>query len=101
MYVLFVNRANRNLIRLMNSWNNPGSRHRKLPQGTIIEKLGSNALLMSDDTFSVRLLQWLKGRDRDDVSIFKVEELTESELGDELLSRGIISLGIIRPPTPS
>jgi hypothetical protein len=53
MYILIINRKNQSLMRLMNSWNNPGPHHAILPEGTLLEKLGSNAYLFSGTRSSV------------------------------------------------
>lgn len=84
MYILFINRKNRSLIRLINSWYKPGPKSKRISLGVILEKLASNALLLSDEGEAIRLLHWLKGRDREDARVFKVTEMTWKDLGKDV-----------------
>jgi len=69
--------------RRLNSWFNPGPRHKRLPEGVMLGKVGS-LYLMSDDEFSIRLIGHLKHREGDVVRVFYAEERSLEELTEEL-----------------
>lgn len=82
-FVVIADRKNRNLIRRLNSWSNPGLKHRKLPPGTI-EKVGSNAFLFSGTEEATRCVHFLLGRYAKEMRIFMVKK--EATFKDDFLS---------------
>ena len=84
MFILVVDRKNRSLIRLLNGWNNPGPTNKKLPEGVLLEKLGSNIFLFSDMDRAFRELLTLKGRHQRDTRLYKVDrELSYRDMRDQ------------------
>ena len=81
--VVIADRKNRNLIRRLNSWNNPGPKHRKLPPGTI-EKVGSNTFLFSGTEEATRCGHFLLGRYAKELRIFSIGK--EMTFKDDFLS---------------
>ena len=92
---LLIHVNNEKLKRLLRSWVNPGPKHRKLRKGQIVAKLGPGALLMRYDHDTLRLLEYLKGYNPKDVAVYKVEELDEKAIQEEV--GGIV---IFRPYAP-
>jgi len=69
--VVIADRKNRNLIRRLNSWNNPGSKQKWLPPGTI-EKVGSNTFLFSGTKTAAKCVHFLLGRYAKEMRIFLI-----------------------------
>ena len=68
------------LRRLMHGWINSSKYQRYLPEGIIIDKLSARNIVLSDSELSIRLIMDLKGRHPNDVTVYKIEELTHEEL---------------------
>ena len=68
--------------RLLRSWVNPGPKHRRLREGSLIEKLGPGTLLMKLDDYTIHLLAFEKGRYPQEITLYLATDVSETRLWD-------------------
>jgi hypothetical protein len=79
-YLLFE-RKNIRLQQLLRSWYNPtNDHHRKLSKGASLEKISPNVYKFNNDPGLVRLICWLKMRERKNVKVLAAQELIDEEI---------------------
>ena len=81
MYLLIHGSTERSK-RLLRSWVNPGPKHRRLREGSLIAKLGPGTLLMKLDDYTIRLLAFEKGRYPKEITLYLADDVSEARLWD-------------------
>ena len=79
---LIIHGSTERLKRLLRSWVNPGPKHRRLREGSIVAKLGPGTLMMKLDDFTIRLLAGEKGRYPREVTLYLAQDVSEARLWD-------------------
>jgi hypothetical protein len=79
-YVFRVGKDDATKKALFNSWFNPGPKHRKMPEGIILEKLSSTMLLFSDELEGLRLMGYYMQKEPGRYKLYRVEEVSLKEL---------------------
>jgi len=78
MYLLYVNRKNQKLKRLLYSWTHPGTHRRDLSE-YLVKRMSTNVLLLEEDPALFRVFRWLQdNNEKGEVLIFRVQEVKES-----------------------
>ncbi len=79
MYLIIHGRSERSK-RLLRSWVNPGPKHRRVLEGSIVAKLGPGTLMLKMNKYTIHLVTNEKGRHPSEVTLYVAHDVSTDRL---------------------